>query len=279
MKEKILITVKTYPILSRKYAELVCTAGVNEKGEWRRIYPVPFRQLYDEQKYKKFQWIEADIEKSKSDNRPESYTFRNISSLQLIGEPLSTQNNWQARRDDFLNQVTIYKEKETLIKLAHDNKLSLVAFNPRQYLDFSIEPVNNREWDPRKLAELEQQKRQLRLFDDQETVARQLEVVRKLPYRFYYRFEDSHGKSSRLMIEDWEIGALFWNCLKGCDGDEKCALAKVREKYWKQFVQSGNHDLTLILGTTLEHHNKRAPNPFVIVGIFYPMRELQRKLF
>jgi hypothetical protein len=30
MREKILITVKTYPILSQKYAELVCTAGVNE---------------------------------------------------------------------------------------------------------------------------------------------------------------------------------------------------------------------------------------------------------
>ena len=43
--ERILITVKTYPTLSKKYAELVCTAGVNETGEWRRIYPVPFRQL------------------------------------------------------------------------------------------------------------------------------------------------------------------------------------------------------------------------------------------
>ena len=209
MKDKILITVKTYPILSRKYAELVCTAGVNEQGEWRRIYPVPFRHLYAEKKYKKFQWIEADIEKSNSDNRPESYTFRNIDSLQLIGKPLSTQNNWQIRRDAFLNKVTIYKEKEQLIKLAHDNELSIAAFKLHRYLDFSFEPVNNREWDPDKLAELEHQKRQLSLFEDHETVARQLEVVNKLPYRFYYRFEDSRGKSSRLMIEDWEIGALF----------------------------------------------------------------------
>ena len=35
--ERILITVKTYPVLSRKYAELVCTAGVTEAGEWRRV--------------------------------------------------------------------------------------------------------------------------------------------------------------------------------------------------------------------------------------------------
>ncbi|MDF1814754.1 MAG: hypothetical protein P1V20_21290, partial [Verrucomicrobiales bacterium] len=48
MKERILITVKTYPTLSTKYAELVCTAGVNENGEWRRIYPIQFRQLADD---------------------------------------------------------------------------------------------------------------------------------------------------------------------------------------------------------------------------------------
>ena len=50
MKERILITVKTYPTLSLKYAELVCTAGVNERGEWRRIYPIQFRHcLFDNQ--------------------------------------------------------------------------------------------------------------------------------------------------------------------------------------------------------------------------------------
>jgi hypothetical protein len=43
--ERILITVKTYPMLSKKYGELVCTVGLRENGEWIRIYPVPFRQL------------------------------------------------------------------------------------------------------------------------------------------------------------------------------------------------------------------------------------------
>jgi hypothetical protein len=64
MTEKILIIVKTYPTLSRKYAELVCTAGVTANGDWRRLYPIRFCQLYDPQKYKKFQWVEAKLEKS-----------------------------------------------------------------------------------------------------------------------------------------------------------------------------------------------------------------------
>ena len=70
MRERVLITVKTYPVLSRKYAELVCTAGVTEAGEWRRLYPIQFRQLQDGQKYRKYQWVEADIEKSDTDDRP-----------------------------------------------------------------------------------------------------------------------------------------------------------------------------------------------------------------
>ena len=84
MTEKILITVKTYPTLSKKYAELVCTAGVNEAGEWRRIYPVRFRQLNTASKYKKFQWIEAELEKSNSDNRPETYRIKNPDTIKLM---------------------------------------------------------------------------------------------------------------------------------------------------------------------------------------------------
>ncbi len=45
MKQEILILAKTYPTFSQKYFELVCTAGINTQGEWRRIYPIPFREL------------------------------------------------------------------------------------------------------------------------------------------------------------------------------------------------------------------------------------------
>ncbi len=46
-KQRILVTVKTYPTLSRKYGETVCTAGIGEDGTWIRIYPVPFRRERD----------------------------------------------------------------------------------------------------------------------------------------------------------------------------------------------------------------------------------------
>jgi len=37
---KVLITVKTLPIPSSKYDELVCTAGVTEAGDFVRLYPI-----------------------------------------------------------------------------------------------------------------------------------------------------------------------------------------------------------------------------------------------
>ncbi len=69
------------------------------------------------------------------------------------------------------------------------------------------------------------------------------------------------------MIEDWEIGALYWNCLRQGEGDEEEANKLVRKKYFDEFVV--RKDLHLFVGTTRQYHNV-APNPFVIIGVFYP---------
>jgi hypothetical protein len=277
MKEKILITVKTYPTLSRKYAELVCTAGVNESGDWRRIYPVRFRRLLDGQKYRKFQWIEAEIEKSGTDCRPESYAVVREESLQILGKPLTTADKWFARREAFLDKVPFHDDLTAIIQAAHQNELSLAVFKPFEWVEFTHEPVE-REWDAKKLANLEAQRRQLDLFKDETTLAQELKVVKKLPYKFSYQFKDVEGTETKLMIEDWEIGALYWNCLRSSQGDEEEAVCRVKRKYWDEFVVSKRFSPALILGTTLEYHNKKAPNPFVIIGVLAPPLDLRRRL-
>ncbi len=275
MREKILITVKTYPTLSKKYAELVCTAGVNEAGEWRRIYPIPFRQLNSNQKYKKYQWIEVDLKKASRDRRPESYIV--AGRLELSDDVIPTNDRWYLRREAFINKVEIHEDLNKLIKSAHENILSLAVFRPYKWLDFVVESVE-REWDPEKLAILEAQKKQGDLFRDAETVAKDLEVVNKLPYKFSYQFQDIKGKKSKLMIEDWEIGALYWNCLRGVKNVEEDAVKKVHQKYWDNFVQNTKQDTLLILGTTLQFHNKKARNPFVIVGVIPLPHDMQLRL-
>jgi hypothetical protein len=101
------------------------------------------------------------------------------------------------------------------------------------------------------------------------------EVIRKLPYSFSYKFEDASGRLSELQVLDWEIGALYWNCLKNSAGDETVAREKVREKYFDEFLRK---DLHFFLGTTQEFHFI-APNPWVIIGVLPIPPERQIGLF
>lgn len=116
--------------------------------------------------------------------------------------------------------------------------------------------------------------KQLELFEDN-SWRTTFQVIPKLPYSFSYKFEDAAGRQSDLQILDWEIGALFWNCLRDCDGDERQALGKVKEKYFGEFLKK---DLHFFLGTTQEWHFV-APNPWVIIGVFPIPHDRQQDLF
>jgi hypothetical protein len=111
------------------------------------------------------------------------------------------------------------------------------------------------------------------LFEDQNL--EDFRIMPKLPYKFSYRFKDDAGIESKLMIEDWEIGQLYWNCEKRYGKDE--AVPKVRQKYMDDFVKT--KDLYLFLGTTYEWHVRKARNPFVIIGTFHPPHITQNILF
>lgn len=265
-KRKVFITVKTYPTLSKTYDELVCTAGILDDGSWVRIYPLPFRKLDHEKRYKKYQWIEFELEKNTSDMRPETYRVVNRATIKAIGEPVGTEKQWQKRKDIIFQRNKIYRSLVELIDLAHANNLSLAVFKPQKLIKFEVEKTE-REWPSGKLALLQGKKNQFSLFQTQEELEEVFSVVKKLPYKFFYKFFDQEGKESRLMIEDWEIGVLYWKCLEQEGGDEQKAIAKVKQKYFDSFREK---DIYLFFGTTKEHHQKRAPNPFVIIGVFYP---------
>jgi len=266
MRTRILVTVKTYPTLSNKYKELVCTAGVREDGSWVRIYPVPFRSLREYQQYQKYHWIELDLERNTRDPRPETYRPSDIGNL-TVGERVKTDGNaWEARRRLVLRDVRV--DLSELIAKAKDPAVgtSLAVFKPARVLDFSWKPVE-REWHPDKLQAACQEC----LFDPTQN---SLNPVRKLPYKFSYTIQDVHGRKSTMMIEDWEVGMLYWNCLaRGVS--ERQACGAVRQRYFDDFALK--KDLHLFLGTTIENHF-RAPNPFIIIGTFHPAHSVQTHL-
>jgi hypothetical protein len=270
-RERILITVKTYPTLSRKYGETVCTAGVREDGSWVRIYPVPFRRLEETEQYRKFDWLECDLVRSKKDPRPETHHPADIKQLNPVGH-MGTDRNWHERRLLLLGKAKVYTRLQELIDGAKANTMSLAIFKPARIRGFIWEE-EEREWDGSKLAEMRNRANQGEMFAE-ETWRQTFEVIPKLPYSFSYRFEDEAGKASEMQVLDWEAGALYWNCLRSCNGDEAAALAKVRQKYFDDFTRK---DLHFFLGTTQEFHF-RAPNPWVIVGVFPIPHEKQMDL-
>ncbi len=272
-KQKVLITVTTYPLPSRSYDELVCTAGVLENGQWIRIYPVPLRFLKGLRKDGKvesfkYNWIELELKKRTDDFRPEShspvdYDFTKIETLGKIG----TDSNWAERKK--YCTANVYTTKAKLLEDSKDpTNVSLATFKPTKFVSFNIE-TEEREWK----NEWKELRKQGDLFDTDKSPEIQ---IPKLPYKFSYTFLDDQQVPSTLMIEDWEIGALYWNCLRGAEGNEAKALEKVREKYEGEFFKE--KDLYLFLGTTKEWHMRRGKNPFVIIGVFYPKIENQTTL-
>lgn len=268
-KQRVLITVKTYPTLSRRYGETVCTAGVRSDGTWVRIYPVPFRRLHEDQQYSKYDWIEARLARNSSDPRPE--TFRPLDAGELespIGH-MGTSDAWRERRELLLKTARVHDRLDALIAGAKANQLSLAVFKPARIVDFVWER-ESREWDPDRVRQMRDATKQFDLFADN-SWRETFRLIPKLPYSFSYRFEDATGRPSELQILDWEAGALFWNCLKSSHGNEPQALAKVRQKYFVEFLK---RDLHFFLGTTQQFHF-RAPNPWVIIGVLPIPQEQQ----
>ncbi len=274
-KKKVLLTVTTYPLPSRSYDELVCTAGVLEDGSWIRIYPAPLKFLRGMQEDGKlgsfkYNWIELDLKKRSDDFRPESHSpsHYNFSDISFHGK-IGTDNNWAERK--LFCTANVYTNIPKLIADSKEpSNVSLATFKPSEIIGFEIEAEDNREWKD----EWKEIRKQGDLFDSDKSPEI---LIPKLPYKFYYRFRDDGGTESRLMIEDWEIGALYWNCLRTTEGNEAEALKKVREKYESEFLKE--KEIYLFLGTTKEWHMRRARNPFVIIGVFYPKKVTQTSLF
>lgn len=269
---RVLITVKTYPLPSNKYEELVCTAGVLENGKWIRIYPIPFRSLPYREQYKKYNWVELDLIRNTSDFRPESYRPKLgfDEPINAVGV-VDTSDNW-AERKRYVTQE-VFTSMSDLIALAKgDEQKSIATFKPAEIINFVIEE-DEREWKPEWMDQLQQ----FNLFErDERGQGKKREIVRKLPYKYSYQLISTGDKNTRqMMIEDWEIGALYWNCLAKCEGDEDAANKLVRQKYFDEFVSE--KDLYLFLGTTKQFHNV-SPNPFIIIGVFYPPKQHQEQL-
>jgi hypothetical protein len=261
-RARLLILCKTYPSPSSQYVETSCVASTTEGGELVRLYPVPFRLMQDEAQFRKWQWIEADIEKPRADQRPESHRIR-IDNLKICGAPLSTAHDWAARRV-WLDRLPLYTSFADLDAARVSKGTTLGLLKPSLITSLLIVPSRQTDWTDEERAKLLQAQNQGDLFRETE---QDLATLEKIPFDFYYLYKDPGGTEWKHKISDWEAGALYRKVVRSHGEDWEKPF---REKFATMLPHA---DLMFLMGTL-----HRFPDQWLIVSVIYPPKRLQQPL-
>lgn len=254
-KKRILITVKAYPNPSTKYGETVCCAGVElNNSQLVRLYPIPFRDLENEKKFKKYSIIEVDCSLPPDDRRPESFRV-NSDTIKVIDWINTEKSKWEKRKSIVLklpikSMCKVYKDAE-------DRDLSLGFIKPENIsFGWTKQSISNQKAREACYA-------QLSFFDKKKN------AIEKIPFNFYYKFKclgvpDCSGH--KLSIIDWEIGQAYrdWR-LKY---QKKEILLEKIQQQWLSIVNTTNKDVYFYVGNM-----KRFRKTFMVLGVFYPPKK------
>jgi hypothetical protein len=227
-----------------------------ESGELIRLFPVPFRHIAEEHQFRKWQWIDAKVEKARGDHRPESYSIK-VDTI-LPGATVPTNKEWMARRG-LLSKLKLFGSFDDIVSHQAETRSSLALLKPIRVLGLDIEPVSNPDWTDDEIAKLEQEQKQGGLFDEDKHSLRRL---RKLPFDFYYRYEcaSETGKVFfRHKLVDWEVGALFWNC--------KSNYGNMWEEKFRNKLEVSipSNDLMFLMG-----NQHRFQDQWLLISLIYP---------
>lgn len=238
---RVLITVKAAPQVSTKYRDTVCVAGLylppDGPPEHIRLYPVPFRYLTDDQKFKKYDMREIALRMpSHTDDRPESRSIE-ITDPSAALPLLETASRWrgraayveQVRRDSMCSMVQATRESRSaqslgLIEPSHVKQLHITKTEPLSTVD-----VRTRD------ALVAQQ--ELNLFG--EPSGQVLNALRPPPFNAkleYFCSTPSCGGHTQGII-DWELTAFQINRQREGWSDERIHDGIVQNFFANPFAE------------------------------------------
>lgn len=236
--ERILILVKAAPNWSNRAKEyLICTAGVNANGEWRRLYPFP-EDVMLKKNVRVWDTIEAETTRATHDIRQESREIK-ADSIQILGH-LEDRNE----RRKFLEKIA-----EPSLDIALKNKRSMALIKPR------IEKFNIL----KKIPEIAQ-------------VTLNGGVFKRSPYSdvgLYYKWrcptccQFCDERPHTMQCLDWGANILYKRYK-----DEKEARAKVKKLCF--YGMKYDYDTWFALGT----HSRRPFKRWMVVGLLWMKKEV-----
>lgn len=236
--ERILITVRTYPNVSKRYTEIVCTGGINENGHWRRLFPVPLRYMDEERQYRVWDVIEVRVSDTSSDGRLESRR-PDTSGLSVI------------QRLDSHDIRAQWVEPTAVDSLNAGQSAGRTLFPVRvgEVRDLVIEPESG-EWEPWQQQKL-----------SEEGLFAKNKPLEKLPFKARFEWTDAAGDVHCSTFIAWECGEA-WRQYRRRYSDP---LDRLRAAFLERCRQSDR--LAFFVG-----NYKRHPQHFSVCGVYAPPR-------
>jgi len=256
--KRVLITVRTYPSPARKSIESSCTAGICD-GKWIRLFPMPYRQLKPNQKFRKYQWVEMRVQKARNDPRAESYN-PDPESIKPIPGVLPTDSQWEARKKLIFPLKSSSMCELQRIRDEHGEP-TLGIFKPTKIKRLKIEP-DDADWT----TDQKQALQQMQMFETEPP-----EELQKIPFKFSYDFECANTACNghQMICTDWEMNELYRK-VRESHGDNW--EAPFRQRYEDEMIHK--LDTHFYVGTIHQH-----PASWIIVGVFYPLPVIQHSMF
>lgn len=237
-QSRVTILVKASPRPSKKHNETVCCAGIDQNGEWKRLFPIRFRQLSGEKAFSRWDIVKCRYQKPTTDTRKESCRVHE-ESIEIVGAVKK-----DSEKSRIVDSALVGSEKEAIARGA-----SLAV----------IRPANAElSWKRRTRDEIEvarqsyrQQAAQLSMLDNE------ISAYEPCPFKFTMHYCDGDGEHKKTCA-DWETAAAFFNLSKKME--EHAVLDHLRATYCEQYVHKG---LVFALGNM-----QKRPQTWQLLGIF-----------
>jgi len=245
--ERILVLVRATPEESKKHGYLVCVAGINEKGEFRRVYPFEFSYGEKSIDFKKKDRIEVVLTEPDNDQRKESRKQIRYKNLHSPVEDEELRN--------------LLRSKVSSIEKLTEENASLGVVKP-ELIDVKVE-INS--------TEIYDKQQYFNLMGDY--LVEKREKV-KMPVELRYNFRCKNNTACRghqIILLDWEFNELARNIMR-TDANPASIEKKIRNRFY-DFMKE--RDLYFVMGTHFRFKT------WMIIGIFYLKKkdEKQKELF
>ena len=252
---RILITVKAAPQPSSTYGETVCVAGLRlDLGEtgWVRLFPINFRELGQEQQFKKYQIVQLRARPTRGDPRIESWR-PDLTSIQTE----NTLAPWSPRRP-FVDPYITDSMCDVLDAVRSvPPARSLAAVRPREVTRIRIAPHPG--WTADEQAKIDQYINQPDLQGGDRS------VLEAPAYRgwYLYRCERNRCRGHEQGILDWEFVALQRRLRGHSD-------AEIRNRLRQRFLEelcAPDRDVAFYVG-----NQAKRQHVFSVLGVYHPKR-------